>query len=198
MNDRELFFITQRVAEGNVVVYPTDTLYALGADIYNEDAVKRVFLIKHRPLSEPLPIAVASKEEIQRVASLHEKAERLIDVFLPGPLTIILEKKDVPDIVTANLPEVALRIPRNQKALQLLAATGPLTVTSANIHGKRVPSTVTGIKQQLRTKFVTAYIDDGELHGKPSTIVDLTKEKPVILREGVIPKEKIVSVIKDE
>ncbi|HID25623.1 MAG TPA: threonylcarbamoyl-AMP synthase [Thermoplasmata archaeon] len=185
MTDRKLFFITQRVAEGNVGVYPTDTLYALGADIYNEDAVKRVFLIKHRPLSEPLPTAVASKEDIQEAASLDEKAERLIDVFLPGPLTIILEKKDVPDVVTANLPGFALRISRNQKALQLLAATGPLTVTSANIHGKRVPSTVNGIKKQLHTKFVAAYIDDGALHGKPSTIVDFTKEKPIVLREGL-------------
>lgn len=193
MRTENLSFIRRYVLEGGIIVYPTDTLYALGAYVYNKDAVGRVFEIKRRPFSDPLPVAVSSKEEIEEIAFVNDLAKVIINAFLPGPLTIILKKKNIPDIVTAGLPNVALRIPNNKKAIQLLSRTGPLTATSANIHGMNVPESIEEIEKQLKMEIIA--IDDGTLEGKPSTIVDLTKRKPRILREGAISKEKIMDVV---
>ena len=161
MRTENLSFIRRYVLEGGIIVYPTDTLYALGAYVYNKDAVGRVFEIKRRPFSDPLPVAVSSKEEIEEIAFVNDLAKVIINAFLPGPLTIILKKKNIPD--------------------------------SANIHGMNVPESIEEIEKQLKMEIIA--IDDGTLEGKPSTIVDLTKRKPRILREGAISEEKIMDVV---
>ena len=107
---------------GKVIVYPTDTLYGLGADIYNVDAVRKVFEIKKRPDIMPLSIAVNNYKEVKNIAFVNTTAENLINTFLPGKLTLILKKKTtISDIITAGLKKVAIRIPDNKTALEILS-----------------------------------------------------------------------------
>lgn len=180
---------------GEVVVYPTDTLYALGADVYNETAVKRVFEIKKRPWDDPLPVAVSCFDDVERIAVVNDDACCLAECFLPGPLTLVLNKKSViPDVVTGGLEKVAVRVPDNDVALELLSRFGPLTVTSANVHGEKTPSTPRNIRMRFKDD-VAVYLDSGMLDGLPSTIVDVTTSRPRIVREGVITKSAILDAI---
>lgn len=180
---------------GNLIVYPTDTLYALGADIFNDGSVTKVFTVKKRPFSNPLSVAVADFEAISKIAYTNEFVKQVVERFLPGSLTIILRKKEsVSRLVTGGLDNIAVRIPDNKIALKLLSAFGPLTVTSANVHGKKTPYVIKDIMMQFTTD-ILVYLDDGRLDAKPSTIVDLTLEKPRIVRKGSITLEEILDAI---
>lgn len=180
---------------GNLIVYPTDTLYALGADIFNDGSVTKVFTVKKRPFSNPLSVAVADFEAISKIAYTNEFVKQVVERFLPGSLTIILRKKEsVSRLVTGGLDNIAVRIPDNKIALKLLSAFGPLTVTSANVHGKKTPYVINDIMMQFTTD-ILVYLDDGRLDAKPSTIVDLTLEKPRIVRKGSITLEEILDAI---
>ncbi|MFW6121999.1 MAG: L-threonylcarbamoyladenylate synthase [Petrotogales bacterium] len=180
---------------GEVVVYPTDTLYALGADIYNEDAVKKVFTIKKRPYTRPLPLAVSNFDEINEISYTNDMVKRVINHFLPGRLTLVLKKKDaVPSNVTGGLDTIAIRIPQNDIALDLLSRFGPLTVTSANIHGKKTSYVIKDLAMQFSNQ-VSVYLDAGRLDAIPSTIVDLTSKEPIIVRQGSITKGEIWEAI---
>ena len=180
---------------GNLIVYPTDTLYALGTDIFNDDAVKRVFKVKKRPSSNPLSVAVANFDAITKIAYTNDVVKKVVERFLPGPLTIILQKKgSVSNVITSGLDKIAVRIPKNDIALDLLSAFGPLTVTSANIHGEKTPYVIKEIMMQFSTN-ISVYLDDGRLDAKPSTIVDLTSEKPTIVRKGSLTREEISDAI---
>jgi len=199
MSEIDLSNVISSLKHGNVVVYPTDTLYALGADVFNESAVKKIFNLKQRPLHVSLPVAVSNIKDIHRIAKITSLSEFLINRFLPGKLTLIMQKKPiVPDIVTGGLTTVAVRIPDNIIALQLLSKFGPLTVTSANIHRQKTAQVIKEIQMQFTEKTIAYYLDDGKLQNTPSTIVDVTGEKPLILREGAIQKKEIIGVIKDE
>jgi len=194
----EQFFLraVSALKNGKIVVYPTDTLYGLGADVFNEKAVKNVFLIKHRPLINPLSIAVSCVEDLEELVFLDEKSLNMIENFLPGCLSIVLKKKEtISDIVTACSSNVAVRIPDNKIALKLLSDFGPLTCTSANVHGHSTPTVINDVRMQFKDEDIAVYLDDGELNGKPSTIVDLTSDEIVILREGTISKEQILDVL---
>ncbi|MBN2599789.1 MAG: threonylcarbamoyl-AMP synthase [Candidatus Thermoplasmatota archaeon] len=183
------------LGQGELIVYPTDTLYALGADIYNENAVKKVFDVKRRPYTIPLPVAVSSLKEIESVAWMNEPAEKISKRFLPGNLTIILKKKpSVPSIVTGGADTIGIRIPKHPIALQLLSRYGPLTVTSANIHQKKTQGTITAILKQLGT-VIPVCLDDGRKEGTASTIVDLSMNTPRIVREGSIRQQELLDVI---
>jgi len=185
------------LSEGKLIVYPTDTLYALGADIFNEDAVKRAFTVKKRELKDPLPVAVANINEMEKIALVNEKARILVKTFLPGKLTLVLNKRPhVPEIVTAGHDNIAVRIPDNQIALELLTNFGPLTATSANIHNKKTLGTIKDIMKQFKKKDISFFIDDGTLEGKASTIVDLSSAHLNILREGDVTKKQILEAIK--
>ena len=182
---------------GELVVYPTDTLYALGADIYNEDAVRRIFKIKNRPVDIPLSVAVANFESIESIAIVNDIAWRLAEHFLPGPLTLILNKKStISSNITGGLDKVAVRIPDNEVALELLSKFGPLTATSANVHDMETPRDIEGIKKQFKDGDVTVYLDCGKLNALPSTIVDITTKTPKIIREGIITKKNILDAIR--
>lgn len=192
----ELSKAIEALRNGDIVVYPTDTLYAFGVDIYNKDAVKKVFEVKKRPLDNPLPVAVSNLVDIEKIAFVSDIARDLAEYFLPGPLTMILNKKSVIlDVVTGGLDNVAVRIPDNDVALELLSRYGPITVTSANVHGKEVPDIISDIKMQFNSDDVAVYLDYGKLNGLPSTIVDMTAGKPRIVRDGAITKEEILDVI---
>lgn len=181
---------------GKVIVYPTDTLYGLGADIYKVDAVRKVFEIKKRPLDDPLSVAVSDIDELEKIAFVNDKSRQLAKAFLPGRLTLILKKRSIiPDIVTGGLNKVAIRIPDNNVALELLSEFGPITATSANIHGKKTPYIIKEISMQFKNEDISVYLNIGRLAGKPSTIVDATKKHIKIVREGAIAEKEILDAI---
>jgi len=181
---------------GQVIVYPTDTLYGLGADIFNDNAVKKVFQIKKRPKNDPLPVAVSSIDELEKIAFADDITRSLVESFLPGKLTLILKKKSVvSDVVTGGLDKVAVRIPKNEVALELLSKFGPLTATSANIHGRKTPGIISDIRMQFKDADVAVYLDDGGLDSRPSTIVDMTQKPIKIVRKGAITEKDIMDAI---
>ncbi len=181
---------------GKVIVYPTDTLYGLGADIYKVDAVRKVFEIKKRPLDDPLSVAVSDIDELEKIAFVNDKSRQLAKAFLPGRLTLILKKRSIiPDIVTGGLNKVAIRIPDNNVALELLSEFGPITATSANIHGKKTPYIIKEISMQFKNEDISVYLNIGRVAGKPSTIVDATKKHIKIVREGAIAEKEILDAI---
>lgn len=193
----DLLKAEKALKHGKLIVYPTDTLYALGADIFNKDAVEKVFEIKKRPWDVPLPVAVSDVEQIQQVADVNDTARIFSKVFLPGPLTLVLfKKKLVPDIVTAGMDKIAVRIPKNDLALRLISNFGPLTVTSCNIHGRKTAEVISKIKMQFTPDDISVFLDQGELKGKPSTIVDISEGNIKILRKGGISKKQIMDVKK--
>ena len=182
---------------GKIIVYPTDTLYAFGADIFNNQAVHNVFGLKKRPENQPLPVAVCNLSQMESIAQITELATLLAENFLPGPLTLILNKKsNISSVVTGGLDKVAIRIPNNEIALRLICNYGPLTVTSANVHNEPVFSTIEEIKKRFFTEEISVYIDGGALSGAPSTIVDATGYDPIIIRRGRIKKSEILGLSK--
>lgn len=181
---------------GRLVVYPTETVYGLGADPFDETAVKRVFIAKRRPFDMPLSIAVHNISVADRIAELDENAYRLAKAFLPGPLTLLVKKRPIlPDIVTASLPEVGIRIPDHPVALRMLEEFGPIISTSANVHSHPNPTTVENAIADLGTSVAT-YVDGGPCKlGTPSTIVQIIDGVVEVIRYGAISKEKIEDVL---
>ncbi len=178
---------------GELVVYPTDTLYALGGDALNEEAILKVYEAKKRPLSKPLPIAVSDLRMMEEYAHLDRGAKRLADKYLPGALTLILGKKNLPARLTSGLDKVAVRIPANSAALELIRLMGkPLITTSANLTGEPPPVSIEEVPQELGAEIA---LDQGRLGGRvPSTIVDFTGE-PRVVREGKISEKEIFSAV---
>jgi len=186
----------QNLRDGSLVVYPTDTLYAMGADVFNKNAVEKVFKVKKRPFSVPLPVAVSDFEAMKDIAVVDDTVKCLVDFFLPGALTLLLKKKScISDRLTSGSDKVAVRIPDNDIALRLLSDFGPITVTSANIHGDKTLGVINDIKMQFKSGDVAVYLDYGRLEDKASTIVDVSAGSVDIIREGVITKKQILEVI---
>lgn len=182
---------------GELIVYPTDTLYGLGADIYNDNALRKVFKVKKRPFNDPLSVAVPNYSELEKIAYVDKRTQQLVEKFLPGKLTLILKKNEsISEIVTGGLDNVAIRIPDSKTALEILTSFGPITATSANIHGLKTPYIINEINMQLKDN-VAVYLDNGRLKGQPSTIVDLTNDSVRILRKGAIPEKDILDAILD-
>ena len=195
MSVSNLAGIVSALNSGDVIVYPTDTLYGLGADIYNDEAVKRIFQLKKRGFDQPLSVAVANLGDLEDIAFVDDRVRRVAEEFLPGSLTIVLKKKNViSDLVTAGSDTIAIRIPDNPIALRLLEVFGPLTCTSANIHGDDTSANVDDIRKDFEED-IMVYIDAGQLGGMPSTIIDLSGDDPQILREGAIPGKEILKAI---
>lgn len=183
--------------QGGIVAFPTDTVYGLGAAINIRHAVERIYQVKERPRSMPLPLLLADKSQIGEVAELVPPiAWLLADKFLPGALTIVLYKsKSVPDIVTGRGKTVAIRIPAHPIPVALIQGVGtPIVGTSANLSGKPSALIAAEVYAQLDNK-VDLIIDGGRCPGgRESTIVDLTGKAPLILREGAISKEELKQV----
>jgi L-threonylcarbamoyladenylate synthase len=180
---------------GGVVTYPTDTLYGLGADVFNEVVLQRVFTIKGRPRGLALPVLVDGWERVQMVAAeASQTAERLARQFWPGPLTLVLPKSPhLSDLVTGGRDTVAVRHPNHWVPQELVAELGhPITGTSANLSGQRDLLTVDEIRKYLGG--LVDYITDcgPAPQGTPSTVVDVTEGKPKLLREGAIPFAEVV------
>lgn len=196
MSNQDLSKAFSALSNGEIIVYPTDTLYGLGADVFNKKAVKKVFEIKKRSFNHPISVAISCIEDLEKIAFIDERIKKIIDIFLPGSLTLVLKKKKViSDIVTGGLNNIAIRIPNNKIALELLSLFGPLTCTSANISGQKTLSVISDISMQFKPGDISVYIDDGTLEEKPSTIIDLTCEKPRVLRKGAISEKQIMDAI---
>ena len=183
--------------QGGIVAYPTDTVYGLGASANLQSAVERVYQVKERPRNMALPLLLANISQISEIAEpVPPVAWLLARNFLPGALTIVLPKsKAVPDFIAAGGMTVAIRIPAHPVPVALIEGLGvPIVGTSANLSGK--PSTLTA--DEVHSQFgdrIDLIIDGGRcLGGKESTIVDVTGETPVVLREGAISKEELKRV----
>jgi len=186
------------IRAGEVVVYPTETLYGLGADATNAQAVAEVIKMKGRPDNNPIPVIVADGKMLRKlVTKVDLIAERLIRAFWPGPLTIIFDAvKTLPAELTANTGSVGVRIPDSRIAVELIRAAGrPLTATSANFSGKAPPAAIAEILSQL-VEEPAMVIDAGILPASPpSTVVDPRGGKAKILRQGAISEKAVMEVL---
>ncbi len=180
--------------KGGVVAFPTDTVYGLAATANNPAAIKRVFEIKERPLTQALPLVVASIEQAEQAARhIPALAYCLMRNFWPGALTLVLKKAAwVPDVLTAGSDTVAMRLPDDHIASVLINGVGvPLVGTSANVHGRPSPTTAAQVRAQLDEK-IDMLIDGGPTRvGVESTIIDMTARPPRILRQGALPRQEI-------
>jgi L-threonylcarbamoyladenylate synthase len=169
---------------GSIIIYPTDTVYGIGANVFNEEAILKVYNIKKRPLNKPLSICISRIEDIKHVAHLDEDIETIIRKILPGPFTIILRKKDnISSLLTAGSDKIGIRIPDNIVCRDL-SREFPITSTSANLSGYDIPESVDGVLNQLGSS-IDIMMDAGICkHGIPSTVIDMTVYPPKVLREG--------------
>jgi L-threonylcarbamoyladenylate synthase len=186
------------IKRGGIVAFPTETVYGLGADAFAPLAVARIFEVKKRPHFDPLIVHVADPDDLGRlVTDIPGPARKLINRFWPGPLTVVLPRRDeVPDIVTAGLPTVAVRMPRHAMAKRLIELSGaPIAAPSANPFGYVSPTTAEHVREQLDDQ-ADLILDGGPCPvGVESTILSFSEERPRLLRPGGVPLEEIESVI---
>jgi L-threonylcarbamoyladenylate synthase len=181
---------------GGLVAFPTDTVYGLGALAFSSEAILRIFAAKGRASEKAIPVLLASVEELDRVAAdPPPMALRLAKCFWPGPLTLVVRRRPgLPEAISAT-DTLGVRVPDHPVALSLLAAAGPLAVTSANRSGSVSPRTAAGVLAELEGR-IDLILDGGETPGGvPSTVVDCTGDAPVILREGPLRLEDLVAAL---
>jgi len=198
--------------EGEVVVYPTDTVYGLGANALDKKAVEKVFKIKEREFNKPISVIVRDWGMMKKIANFDLKTEKVLKKILPGPVTVILYKKKIlPDILTAGTKKIGIRIPDCQFTKILMEYLDfPITTTSANISGKPASGDIREILEQFKclTPGVKHQATPGVKHqpdlvldagilpeSKPSTVLDLTGSKPKILRAGPITKKELFKIL---
>ncbi len=187
----------EMLRNGDVVAFPTETVYGLGANALDGDAAKKIFKAKGRPATNPLIIHVADKHQIDDVAYVSDAAKKLIDKFMPGALTLVLPKKsNVPDIVTAGFDTVAVRMPDHPVALRLISEAGvPVCAPSANTSARPSPTQAEHVYDDLNGK-IPVILDGGMCPlGLESTIVDMTKTPPKVLRAGAVDIDKVAAEI---
>jgi len=189
---KKISIIVETLKRGKVIIYPTDTVYGLGVNAFDSEAVYKIFRIKKRPLNQALPIAVSGLKMAQSLVNITEKAKRLMETFWPGALTIILEKTSIiPEIVTGGKIGIGIRAPNHPVALTIVEMLNvPIIATSANIHGEISPVNVEEVSDQLG-KSVDLIIDGGTVSGTPSTIINMLEEPPMIIRKGKVTEEMI-------
>ena len=190
--------IEKTLAAGGAVVLPTETVYGLFAQALNQEAVERVYELKRRPRDKALNLNVASLEEIYAFSKNQPSyLEQLYQAFLPGSLTIILQANDrVPAWINSSLKTVGFRIPNHPVTLDLIQKYGPLIGPSANLSGKASGTSFQQIMMDFQEE-VSGVEDDAALTGQDSTILDLSGEKALILRQGAITREDILAQVND-
>lgn len=189
------------IAEGELVAFPTETVYGLGGDALDPDASRKIYAAKGRPSDNPLIVHIAEFDDMKRVArEVPEQARKLADAFWPGPLTMIVWKSDaVPEATTGGMQTVAVRMPNHPAALELIRRSGCLIAApSANTSGRPSPTEAQHVAEDLSGK-IAMILDGGPVGiGIESTIIDLTEEKPMILRPGYITPEMLSEVLQEE
>jgi len=180
---------------GGLVAFPTDTVYGVGALAFNGKAVESIYEAKDRPIEKAIPLLLGDLDDINKVAAkVPLMAKKLAERFWPGPLTIVVPKHlSLPDAVSAT-NTVAVRVPNHVVARSVLRAAGPMAVTSANMSGQPSPSTAQEVFAQLNGR-IALILDGGKTPGGvPSTLVDCTGSKPVVVREGPIRFDEIMAI----
>ena len=182
--------------DGQVVGFPTETVYGLGADALNEAAVRAIFAAKERPADNPLIVHVAHREQLDGLCEVTETARKLMDAYWPGPMTLLLKKTEkVPDVTTAGLPSVAVRCPDHPVAKALLEKCGlPIAAPSANRSGRPSPTAAAHVFEDMRGR-IPMILDGGSCRvGVESTVLDLTGDVPCVLRPGAVTPEMVKKV----
>lgn len=185
---------------GEIVVVPTDTVYGVAADAFQSHATARIFELKRRPRTFPLPVLIRSPKQLLGLCTVvPEEADALMAAYWPGPLTIVVAADpnlmwDLGD----SQGTVSVRMPLDDVTLDIIRAVGPLAVTSANLAGQPAASTAREAQRQLGDG-VAVYVDDGPRRGAdPSTIVDLTRHEPHVLRQGALDPDEVLAVARGE
>lgn len=186
------------IRKGGLVAFPTETVYGLGADATNEQAILGIFQAKARPADNPLIVHISDSEMLASVVTnVSENTERLIERFWPGPLTLVLKRtSEVAPSVSAGLDTVAVRMPESQIALELIRRSRvPIAAPSANLSGRPSPTRAEHVERDLRGR-IDMILDGGETKiGIESTVLDMTSEPPLVLRPGWITSEQIAEVV---
>lgn len=198
IDKNELKKHSELLKNGETVIFPTETVYGLGANALDENAVKKIYEAKGRPSDNPLIVHIHNKDLIYDLSKdIDDKAKKVIDKFWPGPLTVILKKNDkVPKTTTGGLDTVAIRMPKNDIALELLRECNlPIAAPSANISGKPSPTNGKHVVDSMNGRVAGIIIGDDCDYGLESTVVDFTEEIPMILRPGSITKKDLENVI---
>ena len=184
---------------GECVAIPTETVYGLAADATNADAVSKIFDIKNRPKINPLISHFNNLNEVLKFVDLSDEATTLAHHFWPGPMTLIVNRRDdcqFPDVVTAGLKTVAVRVPSHPTAQKIIAAAGvPLAAPSANLSGEVSPTSAMHVSASLGDRVKLIVADGASKVGLESTVIDMSGDKAVVLRAGAITKEQISDVL---
>lgn len=192
----EIQYAVKVLQNGGIIAFPTDTVYGLGALAFNNNAIESIYTAKDRPIEKAIPILIADINDLEMVTEdVPVMARIFASRFWPGPLTCIVPKKQTLPLAVSATPTIAVRIPNHADARALLRATGPMAVTSANISGQASPSTAQDVYEQLNGR-IPLILDGGKTPGGvPSTLVDCTGEKPVVLREGPISPADLIACL---
>ncbi|MGL4911999.1 MAG: L-threonylcarbamoyladenylate synthase [Romboutsia sp.] len=186
------------LSEGNTVIFPTETVYGLGANALDENAVKKIYEAKGRPSDNPLIVHIYEKKEVYDLANdVSENAEIVMGKFWPGPITIILNKKDiVPNTTSGGLDTVAIRMPSHKIAREIIKQAGvPIAAPSANISGRPSPTKANHVKEEMEGRVGGIVLGGDSNFGLESTVLDLTGKIPMILRPGSITKEDLEEIL---
>lgn len=183
------------INDGGLVAFPTETVYGLGANASDAAAVESIFEAKGRPQDNPLIVHVDGIRLAEQIAVFDEKSRKLADAFWPGPLTLVMENRGMPNVVTAGLGTVGVRMPDCDAALSLISAAGlPIAAPSANKSGSPSPTLAEHVQNDFDESLLI--LDAGECSiGVESTVIDMTKDVPVILRPGAVTHEMIEECI---
>lgn len=197
-NSNILKDLGKNLQNGGIGIFPTDTVYGIGCNSFNENSIRKLFEIKHRNFSKPISVLISNQEMLNRLVEyISPEEQKLIDNFWPGALTIVFNKRNnISNLLTSNLNTIGIRMPNDKITLDLLNYSNvPLATTSANISGENSGTNIYDFYNKFNNK-VDFIIDTGDSHiGKASTIVHLINGSPKILREGCISKEQIENVL---
>ena len=197
-NQQDLHLAGQYIQQGKLVAFPTETVYGLGANALDKDAVQGIFAAKGRPSDNPLIVHVANTSQISQVAYCDgEDVQKIINAFMPGSLTVVLPKKDVvPSIVTAGLDTVAVRMPNSKQALDFLSACQvPVAAPSANTSTRPSPTNWQTVHEDMDGKIQAILCGDDCAVGIESTVLDMTQPTPTVLRPGLVTPSQISKVL---
>ncbi len=198
LSQKEIKKAAEIIRAGGTVAFPTETVYGLGADALNGNAVSKIFKAKNRPPDNPLIVHVSSKDMLRMLArDIPASALKLMDSFWPGPLTIILKRRDVmPDITTGGLDTIAVRMPAHDIALALIKEAGvPIAAPSANISGRPSPTRAEHVIRDMDGRIDAVVVGEESRLGIESTVIDLTVTPPALLRPGGQSLEEIIDCI---
>jgi len=198
IDQKKILLAAELLKKGEVVAFPTETVYGLGARVFDEKAIQKIYVLKGRPSDNPLIVHIGREEEIGLLAAeIPDSAYLLQKHFFPGPLTLVLKRNPrVPSIVSAGLPTIALRMPSHPIALKLIQTLGePIAAPSANLSGRPSPTRREHVLEDFEDK-VPLILDGGPCEwGIESTVISLIHPQPMLLRPGIIKKEEIERVL---